>query len=138
MATANLRQATPVTIQVQFTATTRDTGNDSITQYSLSIVPSAQTLMNAATGSGPTSFTVVFSLVSNVPEAIINKIDDQPSQLPPGFSHRSQNGKKKLVLTFTNKGLRAARTFNYQLQVTAPTVSVTSTDPELMIPPPNG
>jgi hypothetical protein len=136
MATGTLRQAAPVPIQVQFTATTRDSGNDSLTQYTLSILPSSSTLTNVA-GPGVTGFTVEFNLVSNVPEAVITKIERQ-SRRPPNFAHRSQNGKKKLILTFDNQGLRAQQAFNYQLQVTAPSVVVTSTDPELMIPPPNG
>ena len=136
MATRPLQQAAPVPIQVQFMSATTDAGDDSITQYSLSIVPSLQALMNGA-GNGPTAFTVEFTLASNVQGAFINKIDQQ-SGTPPHFAHRSSNNKKKLTLTFDNKGLRAQQSFHYELQIMAPSVTITSTDPELMIPPPNG
>lgn len=104
-------------------------------QYIFRFTPTVLTLPNTG-GAGPTSYTVVFNLVSNIPGATITS-EDTLSGTPPSGLQPSGSGTKQLTIAFTNTGLTQPETLNYEITVRLPNgQSYTSSDPEIIIPPP--
>lgn len=105
-------------------------------QYTFKFTPTVLTLPSTG-GSSPTTYTVVFDLVSNIPGATITS-EDTLSGTPPSGLQPSGSGSQQLTITFSNSGLTQSDTLNYEITVNLPNgQSYTSSDPEIIIPPPN-
>lgn len=98
--------------------------------------PDPLTLPNIGGTSG-TSYTVTFHLDTTVSGAVLKAAThDVIADPPPHLTVISGDETQHLTIGFDNEGLPAQDTFHYEVTVLARGDSFTSTDPELVIPPP--
>ena len=101
------------------------------------------TVVTLTGDTGPSSYTVIFNLTSNIPGTVIDGLEPGTNQAtPPDLQVNRSNNNMTITATFTNEGLTQEPTtnFGFRMSVRVPGREdpFTSEDPEVEVPPPNG
>jgi hypothetical protein len=114
-------------IHVTFTRTSMPVGSPVASFYSFVFNPTVLTMP-----AGRDTYAVAFQLTTNVVGATILP-NDLVTPLPPSLAVTSQPG--GLLVTFRNSLLPVSQTYHYELKVDVGGTTITSSDPEIIIPP---
>jgi len=138
-----LATAPPVNVTVSFWKYNLLNASNSTTDEGYAFVFNPAVLTMQQNSPSQTNFTVNFNLdttsvLANLTGVALASCSFNGSTgSPPGFQQSVQNN-GSLQATFNNGGLSASTTYDFTVSVTYGGTTYTSSDPEIVLPPPGG